>query len=48
VDPARFEAVDGFDGGRGRDVSKLNYVLELIGWAKSSAASVRSRLPKLR
>ena len=48
VDPARFEEVDGFEGGQSRDVSKVNYVLELIGWAKSTAASVRSRLPKLR
>jgi hypothetical protein len=51
VDPVRFEELDGLEGSWSQDnvvVSKLNSLLELIGRAKSTAASLRSRLPRLR
>jgi hypothetical protein len=48
VDPARFAEVGGLEGSWSQDVSTPNWLLELIERAKSIAASLRSRLPKLR
>jgi hypothetical protein len=47
IDPARFEEVDGHDHDSAV-VSKPNSLDELIGRAKSIAASLRSRLPRPR
>jgi hypothetical protein len=45
ADPSRFEAANHHDDA---DISPLNSLSELIGRAKSIAASLRSHLPRLR